>query len=312
MKHLLCSLMIFASVGNAKAQCTVDVGNYEVGAHPVVLPDACLGESYHQVVQLVFRADTTLDSPFGIVTVPFDSIQLEVLDLPTGLSLECNTSTCTVIGSLGQLNRMCFTISGVPEDITGLSNVISIQVYQHITLLGNPMMLWETWYVGLDVHHADASFYQNEFLTLISNATSGTFQWLDCDNGMQPIAGETNAEYFANSGGSIALEVTDGGCVTTSACYLVNPQSILETEAQRFVVYPNPSNGSFRMEAIGSAYMNAEATIADGSGKVVWSKHVDGSQPATIVTDVLSKGMYLMAVKTNNGAIPRYSQIVIQ
>jgi hypothetical protein len=306
MKPLLFSFLILASIDSALAQCSVDLSAITVGVAPAVLQDACVGESYNQVVQLVLKNDTVIAGQ----TTPFDSIQIEVLDLPTGLSLECNTSTCTVIGIPGQLNRMCFTISGVPEDITGLSNVISIQLYQYVTIFGSTNMLWETWYVGLDVHNADASFFEGG-TGLTANATSGNLQWLDCDSAMQPIVGETNNLFNAYSG-NIALEVTDGSCVNISSCFYYDPLSILETEAQRFAVYPNPSSGNFRMGAIGPDYMDAEATIADCSGKVVWSKRIDGSQATTVITDVLSKGMYLMTVKTKNGALPRYSQIVIQ
>jgi len=51
----------------------------------------------------------------------------------------------------------------------------------------------------------------------------GTFyQWLDCDNGNEPIDGATGQSYEAPQSGSYSVQITDGfGCVSTSACVAV-------------------------------------------------------------------------------------------
>jgi len=58
--------------------------------------------------------------------------------------------------------------------------------------------------------------------SLAANASGATFQWLDCNNGFSPIAGETSQTFNSIGNGSYAVEVTQNGCVDTSACYAKN------------------------------------------------------------------------------------------
>ena len=58
-------------------------------------------------------------------------------------------------------------------------------------------------------------------MTLTATQTGATYQWLDCLNGFQPIAGETNQSFTPSNNGSYAIEITVNGCSDTSSCFLI-------------------------------------------------------------------------------------------
>lgn len=51
-----------------------------------------------------------------------------------------------------------------------------------------------------------------------ANQNNAIYQWLDCDNGMSEIQGETGQTYTASQAGNVACVVTFNGCADTSAC----------------------------------------------------------------------------------------------
>ena len=59
------------------------------------------------------------------------------------------------------------------------------------------------------VDTVDVSITQNVY-ELTANNNLGTYQWIDCDNGNQPIAGETNQTFTATENGNYAVIITEG------------------------------------------------------------------------------------------------------
>ena len=59
-------------------------------------------------------------------------------------------------------------------------------------------------------------------VTISANSNSGTFQWLDCDNGFSAISGETAATYTPAESGNYAVEVEENGCTKVSECNQVS------------------------------------------------------------------------------------------
>jgi hypothetical protein len=83
-------------------------------------------------------------------------------------------------------------------------------------------------------------------LTLSANMPGAQYQWVNCNNNFQPIAGATQASFTPTSSGSYAVIVSANGCEDTSNCNFINTVGINELEAESIVtVFPNPSNGSF-------------------------------------------------------------------
>lgn len=64
--------------------------------------------------------------------------------------------------------------------------------------------------------------------TLESNQASASYQWLDCDAGLSPIAGETGQSYTPEASGNYAVEISVQGCVDSSSCEIISIVGIEE------------------------------------------------------------------------------------
>ncbi|MEM9325678.1 MAG: T9SS type A sorting domain-containing protein [Bacteroidota bacterium] len=57
---------------------------------------------------------------------------------------------------------------------------------------------------------------------MVAEGGAGSYQWVDCDNGNQPIPGATAQSYTATASGNYAVILTDGACSETSACQFID------------------------------------------------------------------------------------------
>ncbi|MFT4661642.1 MAG: hypothetical protein ACI8XB_001920 [Patiriisocius sp.] len=80
-------------------------------------------------------------------------------------------------------------------------------------------------------------------LTITSDQTGDSYEWIDCSNGNQIIPGETNQLFIASENGDYAVIVTSGNCSDTSNCVMINNVGVEDIEkVEELIVYPNPSN----------------------------------------------------------------------
>jgi len=109
-------------------------------------------------------------------------------------------------------------------------------------------------------------------IVLTAESASGTFQWIDCDNGNAIISGATNPSYVATANGNYAVIVNDGNCSDTSSCFVVDEVSLNETTLEEIaVVAPNPSDGNFTVHFPQEA-SNVEINVFDAAGKLILSE----------------------------------------
>ena len=113
----------------------------------------------------------------------------------------------------------------------------------------------------------------NSSPTLTANATSATYQWLDCNNNYAQISGETSQSFTATVNGNYAVEVTENNCTDTSACELVNNSLILENSFENIpLLYPNPTTGELTLE-LANVFENITLDVRTAVGQLV-STHV--------------------------------------
>lgn len=130
---------------------------------------------------------------------------------------------------------------------------------------------------------------------LTSNATSSTYQWMDC-NTMMIIPGETNQSYTATANGDYAVIVTESGCTDTSACENVTGIGVPEHEFTDLQLYPNPTTGTiFISEGM------FDVQLFNSSGVLV----VDRPRSTVIDLTELPKGIYLARLTNEVGTVTR-------
>jgi hypothetical protein len=132
---------------------------------------------------------------------------------------------------------------------------------------------------------------------LIANASGATYQWLDCNNSNGIISSETNQTYTAAANGGFAVEITQNGCVDTSACVNVVITAIQNSglKTQILSIYPNPTNGQFSID-LGEAFKQVNIQILDLSGRVVYQTTTN--KQVVNLNFEAPKGIYFVSINT--------------
>jgi hypothetical protein len=181
-------------------------------------------------------------------------------------------------------------ISDVTFPITAVGSTIVTWTYTD----GNGNMSTQT--QNVIINTVDNSVSQAVTL-LTANAAGSIYQWLDCDNGNSIIAGETNQSYTPAITGNYAVEVTQNGCVDTSACFIVDYTGIENLTSTNLLVYPNPSiDGYFNIQFEGSI---SEVELFDLLGRTITVPC--NVEQGTLNGSSLAAGKYFIRIYTNKG-----------
>lgn len=131
-------------------------------------------------------------------------------------------------------------------------------------------------------------------LTANADSTTATFQWLDCDNANSVITGAVNQSYTVTVNGNYAVEVTQNGCIDTSACYNVTGIGIKEINNQTVFIYPNPTSDVFTIDLKEhNALWNYSITTIDG--RVVVQGRTTNNKVVVDLSEE-SKGVYFLRI----------------
>jgi hypothetical protein len=133
----------------------------------------------------------------------------------------------------------------------------------------------------------------NDTLTAVAN---GTYQWLDCNNGNQPILNATGQIFVAQNSGSYSVQITENGCTQTSNCMQVLVTSVNAVTSVNFLVYPNPTTNII---TVNSNQLIQNIYVLDITGKSVLT--IKNSNRADL--SGLSHGLYHLALQFENGGI---------
>jgi hypothetical protein len=163
--------------------------------------------------------------------------------------------------------------------------------------------------LNLTVTPVDTNVTNNGLAGLSAVQSGGSYQWLDCDNGLMPIPGATQQSYLPPQNGNFAVEVTLGSCVDTSGCQFANVVGLEGAYGETISLSPNPNQGSFllRMERM---HDRMDLSIRDIMGKVLHRETVRGKKAVQLETD-LPAGMYFLQVTTSEGEV-RVHRFVVE
>ncbi len=130
--------------------------------------------------------------------------------------------------------------------------------------------------------------------TLTVDVVSGPVQWVDCNNGYAPIAGETNQSFTPTMNGDYAAVISFMSCVDTSICFTVSTAGINEMNVGlNIAVYPNPTATSLTIQ---TNEIIENVFIYDIMGSLVQTE-----TKTHFSVENLAVGMYLLQVHTDDG-----------
>ena len=149
--------------------------------------------------------------------------------------------------------------------------------------------------LDLTIDTVDLSVSVNDPL-LTANASSATYQWLICP-AYTVISSATYPTYSPMSNGSYACEITQNGCIDTTACYSVVSVGF-EQYDNSIQVYPNPTNGFISID-LGETYEEVTIDIFDNLGRLVSSEKYKSTKE--IETEIVGEpGVYSLKITTQD------------
>lgn len=151
--------------------------------------------------------------------------------------------------------------------------------------------------IAIELTQVDNSTVLNG-LTITANAAGAAYQWLDCDNGMI-IQGETNNSFTATVNGNYAVEITQNGCVDTSACVTIASANLLENDFETNInFYPNPTTGTTFID-LGTKYEEVEVKLSNLLGQQL--SRATFKQSAQVEIDIEGvSGFYFVEILTSD------------
>jgi hypothetical protein len=154
--------------------------------------------------------------------------------------------------------------------------------------------------LNLNIHHINTAVLQSG-ITLTAADTTLNYQWVDCDNGFSPIAGQNGLSFTPTANGHYAVIIDDGFCSDTSACVEITTVGIPETESEsNFNIFPNPGSGSFSISA-GFYFTDLYLEVFDIYGKKIDSRILKNSEGLNFNIPG-SSGMYFVRLVTTDKA----------
>ena len=131
---------------------------------------------------------------------------------------------------------------------------------------------------------------------------SASWQWLDCDNGFAVIPGASFQTFSPTSNGSYAVEVTDNGCVDTSACYDFTSIGVEERSAQlSATLTPTMTSGPLRL-VLDAPTGLLTISITDVRGHEVMRSQGPAKAEQRLDVSSLGRGVYQLRASTADGS----------
>lgn len=148
--------------------------------------------------------------------------------------------------------------------------------------------------ISLNVISIDTAVTLNN-QTLQANYTSAdSYQWVDCNNGFDPISGAVNHSYTPLENGNYAVIITEEDCSDTSSCHQVNVAGIDNVKEFGVSIYPNPNKGSFTLEL--NDRDDYSITISDAYGKSIMSRELSRGKHLKFSLDQPA-GVYFIIIR---------------
>jgi hypothetical protein len=148
-------------------------------------------------------------------------------------------------------------------------------------------------YEGNCLVSTTAVIQNNDTLTAVANAS---YQWLDCNNGNQPIINAVGQIFVPQNPGSYSVQITENGCIQTSDCLDVLVTSVNDQTIGKFNVFPNPTSNIITVNSL--LYIQ-KIQVFNVTGKSCIT--ITNSNMADL--SGLATGLYHLSIEFDNGSI---------
>lgn len=136
--------------------------------------------------------------------------------------------------------------------------------------------------------------------SLVVDALSAKYQWLDCENSFIKLGGANARSYSPKRDGNYAVEVTQEACVDTSNCYDFVVSSLVEIITSSIKVYPNPSVGVIKVITPDQIEIE-RVSVFNSIGKEVYD--APSKDHHILIDQHLENGMYIIMIRDVHGEL---------
>lgn len=155
--------------------------------------------------------------------------------------------------------------------------------------------------LDLTVNVVDAGITQVTAYTLQASAMGAMYQWLNCAADYAPIAGAEAAGFSPGIDGLFAVEVTQYGCIDTSACVAITAYGITESSLGAVLVYPNPAKDFITIQ-LERPEKGLRVWVYDYSGRLLSSETLSTDGVFTLEA-ARSQGLCLIRLVADDGRV---------
>lgn len=138
-------------------------------------------------------------------------------------------------------------------------------------------------------------------VTITANNSSASYVWLDCSANFSIIPSATGQSFTPAANGTYAVQLTQNGCIDTSACVLINSVGVTEVEhINSMNIYPNPATNYFSID-LGMMNTYSIVRINDVHGRLISTQRFNQAQIISCQIDEPA-GIYFVSIETEAGS----------
>ena len=232
---------------------------------------------------------------FKTVVPATGNLNLETKNLLNSTS----KSVAVYTGSCGSFSEVfCSELQDKPSfyDQNWAGQTVYLRIFSYLTEEGGPFELC----VSSDPCQDVETSVTQTGLTLTATNTHASYQWVDCNQGNDPVTGEIEQSFVADRNGSYAVMVTENGCTKISDCYNIEIVGIPEGAQPTINIFPNPVDKLLRVK-LDSSQQLVDLEIIAANGQIIQRDHFEDQSIINLDMSQKSPGMYLLKINTKDG-----------
>lgn len=140
--------------------------------------------------------------------------------------------------------------------------------------------------------------------SLLATEENGTYQWIDCENSLEEIPGETAQTFTPDNEGTYAVVINLNGCIDTSDCVFYETGGIMDDHASWITLYPNPAKEVLFI-ASDLDFIGNVIGIYDQIGQLILKIEIVEAETMVDIKS-LSPGVYYVNTLSSGGSVQKW------
>ncbi len=243
------------------------------GNYKVIVSDAFGCETISECVQVCFGVNTNVQVQGNTLTALFAG----------GTSyqwLNCDEDNAPISGATNQVF------------IATQSGTYAVEITDEFGCVSTSSCITVCIPIDLSVYVEDGAFVATY------SEDGATYQWVDCANNYEPIAGATGQFFTPEEEGYYAVVITDAyGCENMSSCYDTEMLSNENIDQSELTIYPNPVKDYLNINIGNSSKQPSAYQIYNSLGQLLETEIIKNASDLKVNVTTYPSGTYILNVQ---------------